>query len=213
MEELQQNRRRQFIQYGSNMKKYLSNSAYTLVETIIVLTIVAIIMPAVFSILYSILLQQAKISELVETKRQGDYIMQFMKEKIARDASAIEEMPGGIPLAFGIRSARCNVPGSSYSNPAGNDFTFSDSQGNYFQFYGSGNKNLSYIQGSPTFINTTLHNNSVIISDFQISCIKKATYSDPMVAFSFTATFNRQNPDDQLGITQLRYQSKVKLRQ
>lgn len=189
------------------------SAGYTLIEIIIVLTIIAIIMPAVFTILYSILLQQAKISELVETKRQGDYVMQFMKEKIGQDARSIEEMSGGLPLGFGSQTAVCNIPGSTFSNPSGNDFTFRDNQGNTFQFYGSANSTLSYIQTAPTFINTTLHNNTVTISNFQIACIKKALYADAMIAFSYTVTFNRQNPDPQLGTTELRYQTKIKLRQ
>jgi len=58
------------------------NSAFTLVEIIIVLAIIGVLLPIVFSILFTITRQQTKIYRLSEAKQQGDFVMAFMKSQI-----------------------------------------------------------------------------------------------------------------------------------
>ncbi len=177
------------------MKK---NKGYTLIEVLIVITILGIIMPAVFSILFAILQQQAKISEITEVKRQGDYALQYMKEKISREADGVIDNTGLLTL--------CDNPVQDTSATAGADFIFQGTSD--FNFY----TNAGILMFNQGLLTTPLTASPIVISDFQIACIKKSTYASPIIMFSFRVTFNRASQDVQLGTTELLYQSRVRLR-
>ncbi|MBP9691408.1 type II secretion system protein [Candidatus Woesebacteria bacterium] len=184
-----------------------TSKGYTLIEVLIVITILGIIMPAVFSILFAILQQQAKISEITEVKRQGDSVLQFMKEKISREATSVlgdNDLSDGVP-PYEV----CDklIPEFT-STEEGQDFYFSDGAAN-FSFYTNDEGLLMFNQDPLT---TPLTASPIVISDFKIGCRKKSTYSSPVVAFSFKAVFNRPSQDLQLGTTELFYQSRVRLR-
>ena len=196
------------------MMHYKKKAGYTLVEMMLVIALIALLMPAVFSILYVIMQQQVKIYELTETKRQGDYVMQLMKEKIMRDAISLRRDDDGLFSAIAVISNICNTSGSSFTSSTaqrGLDFVFVQENGDQFQYVQSGNSIFFRATGSST-INAALNNSRVNITNFQINCAVKSTYTDPVVSFSYTAQYNRAVPNPQLGTTQLQYQSKVKLR-
>lgn len=187
-------------------------SGYTLVEMMIVIALIALLMPAVFSILYVIMQQQVKIYELTETKRQGDYVMQLMKEKIMRDAVSLRRDDDGIFANVAVITNICNNTGTSFTSASnGQDFVFLNDLNNPFQYVQSGNT-IRFREIDTPNVDAALSSNRVIISNFQITCAVKSTYTDPVVSFSYTATFNRTVPNPQLGTTQLRYQTKIKLR-
>lgn len=194
------------------MMNTLKKSGYTLIEMMLVIALIALLMPAVFSILYVIMQQQVKIYEITETKRQGDYVMQLMKEKIMRDAASLRRDDDGIFTNVAVISNICNSTGTSFTSASnGQDFVFLNDQNNPFQYVQTGNTIRFREIGTPN-IDAALNNNRVTITNFQITCAVKSTYTDPVVSFSYTATFNRAIPNPQLGTTQLRYQTKVKLR-
>jgi prepilin-type N-terminal cleavage/methylation domain-containing protein len=62
---------------------------YSLVEVLIVITLIGIILPGVFSIVTVILRQQLVIYELSTIKREGDAVSYLIKDKITRDATGI----------------------------------------------------------------------------------------------------------------------------
>jgi len=185
---------------------------YTLIEMMLVIAMIGLLMPAVFSILYVIMQQQVKIYELTETKRQGDYVMQLMKEKIMRDAASLRRDDDGIFASVSVISNICNSSGSSFTSANnGLDFVFLNDVTNPFQYVQSGNT-LRYREVGAPNVDAALNNSKVTITNFQINCAVKSTYTDPVVSFSYTATYNRIVPNPQLGTTALQYQTKVKLR-
>ncbi|QQS43578.1 type II secretion system protein [Candidatus Roizmanbacteria bacterium] len=194
------------------MMQQIKKKGYTLIEMMLVIALVALLMPAVFSILYVIMQQQVKIYELTETKRQGDYVMQLMKEKIMRDAVSLRRDDDGIFANVAVITNICNNTGTSFTSASnGQDFVFLNDLNNPFQYVQSGNTIRFREIGTPN-VDAALSSNRVIISNFQITCAVKSTYTDPVVSFSYTATFNRAVPNPQLGTTQLQYQTKIKLR-
>lgn len=177
---------------------------YTLIELIVVVTMLGLIMPAIFNILYAILQQQLKVYRITETKRQGDYILELMKEKITRETATI--YTPGAP-----NTPRCSTVNSTFTSlTSGADFHFAYELGGNFWFYRSGN-NLLYgdsnvLPGSPS----TLNNTKVRISNFTISCFRRATVT--LVGFAYDVTFYDATPSTEEGTVRLHYVSKVKLR-
>ncbi len=202
------------------MKKKLFQKAYTIIEVLVVIALLGILMPAVFSILYVILQQQIKIYEITETKRQGDYIMQLMKERIMREGDRMISDADGIFESSAVPQNICNNAGLGYNSSTpdpvtgeiGRDFVFVNENSDQFQYVLDGDDLRYRANGSPSF-DVTVHNIRVNISDFQIGCVMKSTYTAPVVSFSYTVTYNRRVPNPALGVTALQYQTKVKLRQ
>lgn len=191
---------------------HLRKKGYTIVEVILVISLVGLLMPAIFSILYVIIQQQLKIYEITEVKRQGDYIMQVMKEKITRDAEVLQRDDDGVFNGTAVITNICNTVGSTYtSSNQGLDFVFRDGNLNRFQYVLSGNTIFFRHVGSSN-IDAALNNSAVSITNLQMSCSLKSSLTNPIVTLSYTATYNRPVPNPQLGTTVLDYQTKVKLR-
>ncbi len=193
-------------------QQHKRKKGYTIVEVILVISLVGLLMPAIFSILYVIIQQQLKIYEITEVKRQGDYIMQVMKEKIMRDAEVLQRDDDGIQVATAVITNICTTPGSNYSSASqGLDFVFQDALLNRFQYVLSGNT-LFFRHDGASSIDAALNNSAVSITNLQITCSLKSDLTSPIVTISYTATYNRPVPNPQLGTTVLDYQTKVKLR-
>ena len=180
------------------------NRGYTIIEIIVVVMMLGILLPAVFSILYAILQQQLKVYRITETKRQGDLILEFMKEKISRDGASIYA-PGPVDL--------CVTPGETITTTDGNNFRFRDDNNNTFWF------NLTASTGDIRYrdagINALLDNTQVTISNFEIGCIRRR--NNTIVQFSYTASFNDLTPSIEEGTLPapgiaLNYVTKIRLR-
>ncbi|CAN5206456.1 hypothetical protein BH09PAT2_BH09PAT2_09460 [soil metagenome] len=183
---------------------------YTLIEMVIVLSILSMIIPIIFSIIYVLLNQQVKIYRLVETKRQGDRIMSFMKEKISREAVDIQNASA---------VARCaTYTGNPETTTDGNDFVFlkdKTATPATFKFFVNSSNLLA--QDSTLLPSTSLNDNKVKITNFQIECFKKNTTTPfqsnvLLIGFSYTVQFVDTTPTTAEGTTSLQYQTKISLR-
>lgn len=193
--------------------KRSTKRGYTLVEMLIVLSIISVIFPVVFSILYILLNQQVKLYRIIETKRQGDRIMSFMKEKISREAVVIKNAAG---------TPRCDLyTGIPETTADGNDFIFrksTDPLAPSFNFYVTTSTLLT--QDSAGLPSTSLHDNRVRITNFQIECFRRNNTISPaqpnkhviMVGFSYTVEFIDNTPTQAEGTTSLQYHTKIRLR-
>lgn len=201
---------KQFLRIG-NMKQ--TKRGYTIIEMLIVITLLTIIMPAVFSIIYTLLSHQMKIYRIIETKRQGDRIMSFMKEKIMRETMGIKRANNTI---------RC---GSYTATPEtttnGNDFLFmktTDPAGPSFSFYLV--NSTFFVQDTLGLPSISLHDSKVRISNFQIECFRRNASTSPAqpnknvitVGFTYTVEFVDNSPTLLEGTTSLQYQTKIRLR-
>jgi len=186
---------------------------FTLIEIIVVMGVLAILLPTVFSVIYIIMQQQLRTYKLIDTKKQGDMIMSYMKESIARDAV-------GISNSIGIN--QCNTAGGAYSEST--DFFFvlqTNSPSDMFTFRTNASgafiyEHYIYDNASGIFISdfsTNLNNpNTVEVSNFLLECLKRDNNSFPIVSFSYDATYLDNTPTLQEGVVTLHYQTKVKLR-
>lgn len=179
----------------------MKRKGFTLIEMLIVLTVVAILIPTTFSIVYVILRQQVRIYRVVETRRQGDYIMTFLKDKLIR-TSRMTNVAG--------TTTYCATPGPSYNAGDGNTVSFVDNKDVTYRIYLDGtNKSIMYSTGSPIALNNT----NVEVTGLTIECDRRATYSSPLIGITYTVTFIDNTPSVQEGTIQLQYQTKIKLRE
>jgi prepilin-type N-terminal cleavage/methylation domain-containing protein len=182
----------------------IKQSGFTLIEILMVLGIIVVVIPSIMSISYVILSEQLRIYRLTETKRQGDYIMNVMKEKIARDANRLFDNS--------TSSNVCNTAGSSFTSLAGTTFDFIDIDGNTFSFREvENNLIITDLTVLPT-ITSNLNDARVMITNLTIECARKALLSGPLVGFAFDVTFFDATPTEREGTITLHYQTKVKLR-
>lgn len=168
---------------------------FTLIETIVVMGVVALILPALFGIIYSILKQQVKLYKVTLVKRQGDYAMSIISSGIRTSANEIFDSPGGTQL--------CSTTGS-----VGANLYFYDEQGSWFRYYlaGSTLRRQSSVSGI-----SDITSNTVTVTAFSITCSRAATFSTPVVTIQYTVTANpiSNRTEDR---AQMVYQTRVKMR-
>lgn len=152
---------------------------------IMVILIIAIILPTIFSILYVILQQQLKVSRIIKTKQQGDVILSFIKEKVTRNAVSIKDSSSNV---------KCANVNDSYSSTSGSDFIFVDNSSPSSDFNISLSSGiLSYtgrLQTGAGIVTVGLHDSSVGISNFAISCYKKNGNSKALVSITYNISPN-----------------------
>lgn len=177
------------------------NFGFTLIEIILVIAVMALALPALVNIVFTIVRQQYKIVALQEIKSQGNNALNTMQTVIRNNAI-------GIYQESSLTTAECVTNQSQYGSNNGSDFFFKDKEGKYFSFYlDAGNQEgENYIASESAAISGVAHltNNKVMISDFSISCIKTATYSSPVITINFKVSHREGSF--------LEYNSRVKLR-
>lgn len=189
----------------------MRKKAFTLIEMLIVLTVVAILIPTVFSIVFVIMRQQVRIYRVIETRRQGDSVLTFIKDRLVR-SKQITNYPASPSL-----TPYCATAGATYTSTGGTDIAFLDNDDNrYILYLDSVNDNLMFRpllpNGTPTGTANSVNNNLVAISDFQVSCARRAQEGSPLISVSYTIEF-KDNTAVEDGTVELQYQTKIKLRE
>lgn len=188
---------------GINTKSH----SFTFIEIIVIVGILSITLPALFAIFFVILQQQTKIVRLTQVKREGDFVVDSINSLIRNNAVAIYQDQN-----FSV--SECSTTGSTYTNPEGNSFYFSDSYGFYFQInrvLNGGDQTYYIASQSAGASNIFLTTNKVMVSDFTISCSRSATYSAPVVTILFSLSYNTTSSKPEDKVT-LNYQTHVKLK-
>lgn len=188
------------------MKKSLTG--FTLIEIIIVIATIALTLPAFFAIIYAIFKQQTKVYTLNQAKKEGDFALNIMETLIRNSAS-------------GVYNGSSPIPGNQIcSTPSGDQLTASyfkdrSEPAQWFRFF---LKNSATIASESSVLNggatgsTDLTSSKVKVSDFNLTCNFKSTFTTPIVAISFKIEYNTTSdqPEDK---AVLNYQTKVKLRE
>jgi prepilin-type N-terminal cleavage/methylation domain-containing protein len=193
------------------MKK---NKGYTLIEMLIVISIVGLIMPAIFTILFVIIQQQLRIYRIIETKKQGDYVLTFIKNKVIEDAVKITD----------ATTEQCAIANTYYPPLAngvqptnnGSTFFFQTTQATTkFNFYidtasnSIDNNSLVFNETvGGTVTPTQITSKKVVISNLAFQCVKKTNTGGALVRISYVVTYN-STLGDPVSYT---YSTKVKLR-
>lgn len=187
-------------------RKNSGKKAFTLLEMLIVLTLVGILLSTVFSIIFVVLRQQVRIYRIIETRRQGDAILNFMKERLVRAT--------GIETDTGVAICTPPVLPATYTDRApstGDDYVFIDS-GSKYRFRLPAASTVLLYNDRISLINSPLHSGTVDISAFSITCRRNALNSTAIVQFSYVVTFHDPTFTPGEGTTVLNYRAKVKLR-
>lgn len=177
-------------------------------ETIIVIGIIGMILPVIFSIIFSIIRQQTKVYVLSVVKREGDNALNVIENSIRNKAvsihSAIPDTTNEVCKGLSLQH-----PASGTSN--GSDFYFSDSEGQYFRFMLTNNE----IASSSSIANASVDLTSDVntrITDFDISCLQTNVQSAPIVDIHFKIEQKQSLSQRAEDVAALDYSTKVKLR-
>lgn len=184
------------------MKNNLQSAqkGYTLIEMLVVITIVGIILPVVLTILTIIIQQQLKIYRLIEVKKQGDFTLSFIKNKIETEAVKIST-DGTIvgEICTNTQSFQPAVPLLYFLNKNNEAFSFNTSNGEL---------RVAGVSG----INTSLTTNKVIIRNLSFSCYKAGNLGTPLVQVSYTIEYKNASANAKPEETALLdYKTKIRL--
>ena len=151
---------------------------FTLIEFLVVLSIIVFVVPALFGLMYSLLQQQSRIIALQEVKRQGDLVFNHMKTTIKNSATGTYGNNLAAPIAI------CNTSPTSSS---GSSMYFLSSTGvNAYFGYSISGSNIVY--GKTSAAAEPLTNSTVTVSNLVIGCTKDSDFSPALVNVSYMVT-------------------------
>lgn len=199
-------------------KKTKTILGFTLVEIVIVLAIIGVLLPIVFSILFTITRQQTKIYRLAEAKQQGDFVLAFMKSQIRDYGNKIYKDDTEL-------FETCNdsvEPDNTHTSQTGLDFYIKkrDTANGYVQFYtesfptgdASDTSNPQRLWFSDSGLKQILTTDNVRIANFEISCYRRTITQLPFVFVSFIIYYKTNlataKPED---LAVLNYKGVIKL--
>ncbi len=183
-------------------KFFLSKKGFTLVEMLIVLGIVAIVLPAVFTILFTIIREQARVYALKQVKREGDFVLSKISNQIRSNAVGIYMDPA---LDNEVCDRALIVP--TYINNNGDSFYFEDKKGDWFRYSLS---NASIASDSSTTVPVNLTSGKVDISNFSISCNRTGPYAPPLITLSFGVGYHNAQFQEELAT--LNFQTQIAMK-
>jgi len=161
------------------------NSGFTFIEMIVVVGVIALMIPALFTIIYTLLAQQMRIYRLAYVKRQGDYVMNLIETNI-RSATSLHQENPDVEVCNTV-----NMPYSSVSvkNISASDkgFYMVDNTNNRLQFWIGLDKHLYSSKYDLTGRYVKYFN--VGTQPF-IMCRKSASYSPPTVTVAFDIVYD-----------------------
>src|SRR3989338_581338 len=173
--------------------------AFTLIEMLVVVGVIAFILPVVFTIVFAILRQQAKIYALQEVKRQGDFILGNIRTNLKNSAATVHSGPPD------ESNLVCNTANSSNSGP----LYFRDRFNNNFWY----STNSDIVASNSSILEATLNltNDKVRVESISISCERQATFSSPVISISYTVDYDTSSTraEDKASFN---YQTKIQLR-
>lgn len=186
---------------------------FTLIETIVVIAVIGLTLPVIFSIFFVLFREQTKIYRLNTVKKEGDYIINVMENTIKN--KAIMTMNNNSPIPPDSTNTVCATDASDYGvSPTVSSLYFLDQNGKWF----------GYIFGAQTISSNSasltspvdLTSNKTIISNFSISCMRKYKFSQQLISISFNICYKIGTDDCTSSRSEetasLHYQTRIKLR-
>jgi len=181
---------------------------FTLMEITIVIGLISLILPVIFSIIFSITRQQAKVYILSQVKREGDNALNTIENLIRNNAVSIHSnIPeSGNKVCY---DASLEHPVQGVSN--GSDFYFYDRSGEWFRFALSESEIASSSSVPNSTVDLTSNLNSRI-SIFEISCKQTSSFTPPIVSIHFRVEQRQSESQRAEDVASLDYATKIKLR-
>jgi len=179
-------------------KKDKKNRAFTLIEMLIVISIVGIAVPIIVTIFGAVMRQQIQTKKLVETKNQADFVLNSVKIIVKNHAFSLHNsFPASTENEICQNQSETQTPTS---------MVFEDLEGEsfYFDLQEGVVASVSSVLAEPV----ELSSKPVAISDLVVSCSRSSFFASPLVRVSFTAT----HEDTRLGVVALPFQTRISLR-
>lgn len=196
----------------------MNKKSFTFIEMVVVISVMLFIVPALFSVIFMILREQARVIKLAIVKREGDYLLNSIANTIRNEATSVHSFK---PPNEG--NVICNSV-YNYSTTSAALY-FKDKRGNWFG-YTQEVSNLSSLSSSfttfptstpsPTPVTYTLNSLNTKVRNFTIGCKTNYAYGFPLVNISFDICFktalgycDTPKPEENVN---LHYETKIKLR-
>lgn len=179
---------------------------FTLIEMIVVIAVIAVTLPSIYTIVFGIARQQTKIYRISKVKKEGDYILNLISNVIKNNAVSIHSNHPTTDLNEVCK----NVPSSETAA----SLYFQDSTNNWFGYLLTSNviSSDSSNLGSPISLNSI----KILINNFSIGCEKTASFSKANIMLSFDVCYDTGSglctstrPEE---TASLHYQTRVKMR-
>lgn len=151
--------------------------SFTLIEIIIVVGILGMVFPLLFSIVFSIVRQQTKLTRVSLIKREGDSLVNHVKRKIRSNAYKIYNAA----TPFTTVNEQCSADNSSYSSDS--ELYLSNTDTDWF-YYGYDNNTIYYNDNALGEL-TRITTSNVKISNFEISCFRQSIFAPAVIKLSF----------------------------
>ncbi|MEI7653373.1 MAG: type II secretion system protein [bacterium] len=168
---------------------------FTLVEVIIVLSIIALSFPILFSTLFVVTRQQVSTNRLTDVKQQGDAVMNYLTTQIRNNAIQIQTFNGvnWVSACEGASAGVEEITNSTTPIYGSISFLNGETQSDSIFKVAKGQLCRQTRPDAPADIDTTLceealTNRSVVVSDLLIQCINVDTTTSPFVEISFVLT-------------------------
>lgn len=188
-------------------------NGFTLIETIVVIVIIGLVMPAIFAIIFGLVREQTKIYRLSQVKREGDNILNIISTLSKNDAQSIHSDDPPTDLNEICKIVEKYPPDGS---PNIDSLIFKDKLDNWFSILWSNTDNKISFYSSVTTTTVDLNSNSVIIDNFSIGCDRNSVYSPAIVPLTFDICYKTSSGDCSSPTPEetarLHYQTKIKLR-
>lgn len=165
------------------LRSKLKAKGFTLIEFLVVLSIIVFIVPSLFGLMFSLLRQQSRIIALQEVKRQGDLVYNHMKTTIKNSATGTYRNTLASPIAI------CTI--ASTSSSGGAMYFLSATGVNSYFGYSMTGTGIEYEKTG--FSPTPLTNSNVTISNLVLGCTRDSDYSPSLVNVSYTVTEPNNN--------------------
>lgn len=151
---------------------------FTLIEIIIVITILVIALPSLFAILFSILQQQTKMTRISVVKREGDYASTIMKNTLRNEVYHLyNDSPPTVEICTNEST------GNSVSS-------FGNRENSWFKYQVDNNSRLASTSASINISNPLyLTSTQVSITAFSITCSRINQFSPATIMFSFDVCY------------------------
>ncbi len=184
----------------------MKSKFFTLVETLLVISITSLLIPLIIGVIITIGREQQKIYKLSLIKKEGDNILKNIAFLIENKAVSIYSEDPPDP-----NNQICNDVQRYQSQ---NKMVFVDTEGNWFKIEFQNEKISSY----SSFLDQSyfLNSDKTLISNFLIECNKNNSYSSSYIVLSFDICYKSStgnclssSPDE---INNLHYQTLIKLR-
>jgi prepilin-type N-terminal cleavage/methylation domain-containing protein len=188
-----------------NVKKYFADhgrKGFTFIEMMVVVVVLSVALPAIFTIALIIFRQQLKVFALQTVKREGDVALSVLQVNLKNSAVSVH-------TTYPATDANETCTATSAVPTTISPMIFRDDFNNsfYFPLNGGSLSSASSVLGTPV----SLTDPSVAIQNFTMSCNRPSTATTPIVSISYDVVYNTASTRTE-DTAKLHYATKIKLR-